>query len=393
MGKKQGNSLKPHETKSYIIEYILDNSGSAAEPTIRKHLKEKHDLEDQGTINRHLHYLENSGCIELIKPEKEGLRNKWDITTVEHLLNIKEKLKNDRLKYIKLNTHEKSLMIVLKKNGYNILTLEGIFLYVKLLLSASFFNACIDTSVKILGERAWGIYQIKNPSEFMYIQEVIDEIYNGYITRYPDLNITAKSFLSMINQMSQREPEDSTEIFMKIWEEELLGLSKDILDEMHRGTMYDDLKIYERIRDITSELLDHKLIFENELFDLLFESYLRQDILAGVASEEEIKFLKQTDGYHEQKLKEAEDIGDYSEYNDNIEWLYLYDLVQIGEVLFKYKHPSTFGNIYNENTDVVVGIMKILDQHHELPALSDEMRDLIYNSPREQALSTYKKFP
>ena len=131
----------------------------------------------------------------------------------------------------------------------------------------------------------------------------------------------------------------------------------------------------------------------DELFDLLFESYLNQDILGGVASEEEIKFWKQTDGYHKQKLKEAEDIGDYSEYNDNIGWLYLYDFIQISEVLTKYKHPSTFGNIYNDNADVVVGIMKILDQRHELPALSDEMRYLIYNSPREQALSTYKKFP
>ena len=220
----------------------------------------------------------------------------------------------------------------------------------------------------------------------------MDYIYNDYITRYPKLKIPKESFLSMIDQMSQRELEDSTEMFMKTLKE-LLDLSKETLDEMHLETMDDDIQIYERIRNVTSELFDHRSIFEEELFDLLFESYLHQDILAGVASVEEIEFLKQKDGYREQQLKEAENIGDYSEYNDNIDYRYLHDLIQIGKILFKYKHPSAFGNIYNDYEEVVSCIMKILDQRDELPALTDVMRDLIYNSPRAQASPTYIKYP
>jgi hypothetical protein len=246
------------------------------------------------------------------------------------LINIKNTFKD-----IRLNKYEKSLMIVLQKSGYDIFTFAGLFLYVKLLLSVSLFNACLGTSIKILGERAWEIYQIKNRVEFLYIEEIMDYIYNDYITRYPKLKIPKESFLSMIDQMSQRQLEDSTEMFMKTLEE-LLDLSKETLDEMHLETMDDDLQIYERIRNITSELFDHRSIFEEELFDLLFESYLHQDILAGVASVEEIEFLKQTDGYREQQLKEAENIGDYSEYNDNIDYRYLHDLIQIGKILCNY---------------------------------------------------------
>ena len=78
MVKKQGERLKPDETKSYIIKDILENIGPIGEPDIRDHLKKKYDLRDQGTINRHLHYLNDNGCIELIPSKKEGLRNKWD---------------------------------------------------------------------------------------------------------------------------------------------------------------------------------------------------------------------------------------------------------------------------------------------------------------------------
>jgi hypothetical protein len=342
MVKKQGDHLKPYETKSYIIEYILGNSGPVGEPTIRDHLKEKYDLGDQGTINKHLHYLKNIRCIELIQTEK-GLRNKWDIRKDEHLINIRNNFSD-----IQLNKYEKSLLIILQKSSYNIFSFAGLFLYIRLLLSVSFFNACLGTSIEILGERAWKIYRIKNQEEFFYIDESMGLIYYDYTTRYPKLKIPSKSFLSMIDQMSQREQEYSTEIFMKIWEEELLGLSKETLDEMHLETMDDDLKIYERIKDITSKFLDHKLIFGAILFDLLFESYLYQDILDGVASEEEINLLTQTDDYREQKLKEAEYIGNYVDYNNDIELQYLQNIIKISIVLAKYKHPSTFGIISDD---------------------------------------------
>ena len=145
-----------------------------------------------------------------------------------------------------MNKYEKSLMIVVQKSSSDIFTFAGLFLYVKLFLSVSLFNACLGTSIKILGERAWGSFsQIKNQYEILYIKEIMDYIYNDYITRYPKLKIPKEYFLSMIDQMSQRQLEDSTEMFMKTLEE-LLDLSKETLDEIRVETMDDDLQIYER---------------------------------------------------------------------------------------------------------------------------------------------------
>lgn len=369
MVKKQGDHLKPNDTKSYIIEYILGNIGPVGEPTIRDHLKAKFDLGDQGTINRHLHYLKNNGCIGLIKPEKEGWRNKWDITKTEHLINIRNKFSD-----IQLNKNEKSLMIVHKKCGYDFFTFAGLFHYVKLLLSVSFFNACLGTSINILSERVWEIYRIKNRVDFLDMDESMKCIYDDYITLHPMLKIPGESFLSMIDQMSQLEPEDSTETFMKIWEKELLGVSKETLAEMHLETMDDDLEIYKNIRDIASKLLYHKSIFKATLFDLLFESYLSQDILAGVASLEEIEFFKSTEGYHERHLRDAEDTSNYIDYINNVELMYQNDLIEIFTILTKYKHPSTLSINYNDYVDIVKDIMKILDQQHQFPGRSDKSR-------------------
>jgi hypothetical protein len=59
------------EIKSAIIEYILKSPESFSEPTIREYLKSEYNIQDHGTINKHLHKLEELGCVESVKPDKK----------------------------------------------------------------------------------------------------------------------------------------------------------------------------------------------------------------------------------------------------------------------------------------------------------------------------------
>jgi len=112
MPKKQGDRLNVGEVKSSIIYFILENVKSVGEPAIRNFLSQKYDLMDQGNINRHLHDLQKLDCIELIPPQKKGLRNYWDITKLKNLKNIRREFSE-----LRLNTHEKSINIILQEIG------------------------------------------------------------------------------------------------------------------------------------------------------------------------------------------------------------------------------------------------------------------------------------
>jgi hypothetical protein len=397
MVKKQGESLKPHETKSYIIKHILERDGHVGEPDIRDHLKKKHGLIDQGTINRHLHYLKNEGLIELL-PQSKGLRNKWDITKIEHLLNIKRKIKEERLNKIDLNKHEKSLMIVLKKNGYDIFTFKGIRFYVQLLLSSSFFNACLDTNVETLCDRAQLINAYKNPLDAQEVKETISNCYLSYKNCYPILGISIESFMSMIKQMSLREisfpekiimmenprivPKSFTEEFMKIWEEELFRTSKETLDHMHKEPMERDLRVFWEMAVAAYKLKSFNSVSEAERYDLLFEPYLYQDMLGDIASEEEISYAIEKRSIEEEfrnatgairhamvtKFWEGEsrnstvDTNDYERIESLSEHQIIRDLELESRILSRYKHPSVFGNIYDDPLTTCRGIFKFLYQ-------------------------------
>jgi len=93
MPKKQGDHLNVGEVKSSIIMFILQNVRSVGEPAIRDFLLQEYNVMNQGNINRHLHDLQKLDCIELIPPQKKGLRNYWDITKIKNLKKIQMILK------------------------------------------------------------------------------------------------------------------------------------------------------------------------------------------------------------------------------------------------------------------------------------------------------------
>lgn len=330
MARKRGD-VSESGIKADIIKFILENKESPIdESKIRGSLKK-----DQGNVNRDLHQLEELGCIELTQTIKKGHRtyNHWDITKTEHLKNIKDKFHD-----IQLNKYEKSLMIVLQKNRNSVWRVDGIKFYIKLLISPSFFNACISTNINILCERAWKIYARKNSIEIRRINNLLKMCYTLYITRYSNFKMSYESFESMMTQMSQREDIHPTEMFMKIWEEELLGLPKETLDEMHRETMKEDLKIYRYMSFVTSDIHVRDTSFKSSHFNVLFEHYLDQDSLDDVEEEEEeMEFVIET------KANEEEESGWMDATEENIalsEKRYLSDLEQVSKILYKYKHPS-----------------------------------------------------
>ena len=209
-----------------------------------------------------------------------------------------------------MNKYEKSLKIVLKKNGYDILTYAGIEFRVRLLLSSSFFNACIDTNIEILLDRTKPIYILNYPLLMQEMKDTLNECYILYVTSYRNLELSFESFKSMIMQMTQRkeisgvsprilkeksltEQKPFAERFMKIWEKELLGLPEEKSDEMHQETMGKDLRIYWSLNLATSQLKEFNLFYASNRYYLLFMHYVQQDILAGIASEDEIKYAIQ----------------------------------------------------------------------------------------------------
>jgi hypothetical protein len=172
MAKTKGDHLKHKEVKSSILEFILKNNGPVSEPVIRDHLKKKHEVMDQSTINKHMHNLQDLICIELIPP-KIGLRNYWNITTLKNLKNIRFYFED-----IKLNTCGKSLDILLTERLLTERPLKNSMRakkdFVQLFLSASFFDMCIKTDVETLYARASELYKLGELfKEEQYIKNLI----------------------------------------------------------------------------------------------------------------------------------------------------------------------------------------------------------------------------
>ena len=172
MAKTKGDHLKHKEVKSSILEFILKNNGPISEPVIRDHLKKKHEVMDQSTINKHMHNLQDLICIELIPPKK-GLRNYWNITTLKNLKNIRFYFED-----IKLNMCAKSLDILLTERLLTERPLKNSMRakksFVQLFLSASFFDMCIKTDVETLYARASELYKLGELfNEEQYIKNLI----------------------------------------------------------------------------------------------------------------------------------------------------------------------------------------------------------------------------
>jgi Fe2+ or Zn2+ uptake regulation protein len=343
------------EVKSKILEIILETRGPIKEPDIREYLSEKLGVIDQSTINKHLKYLKDNGYVEKVSPLERSRFNLWDIGKFEQLKKIRSDFKS-----IKLNEHEKAIMMVLQKNGYKINDLQGFFIYIQLLLSDSFFIACIETSMETLISRIRNIYSYKNSLRERIIKERLEESYVSYINLYPII-ISKEDYFAYISEMAGKCNEMSlSEVCMKTWEEMMLGFPTKTSDETQEGTIEDNLKIYREIEHLIELIRLHCTDYNESFFSLLFEGFFYQDSLLGVASKEEINFALETKANYEEYLKSYCSIEDY---NTSFKKVALSDLKQASLVMYDKKQPSLFDKkIYNNQDDIYKALEKYFER-------------------------------
>lgn len=224
MTKKQGGHYKWNEVKSYILKHILENKGPIREPDIRKYLKRSCEIIDQGTINRHLHDLQDSmGCIERNKTLKKGLANYWDVKTIKNLKNIRYHFPD-----IPLNNYAKSINIIFRESGLDIGSPYGIKLYARSLLSVSFFDMTMATGIENIQVRTWKMYLYGDGFEKIHhIRKLIDDFYTTYIENNLNFKMNMNEFVENIEQFSYNDDEISA----STWGEKFRGLEKEMSRE------------------------------------------------------------------------------------------------------------------------------------------------------------------
>lgn len=197
-----------------ILKFILNNDESVEEGDIRKSLGK-----DQGNMNRYLRELEELGYIEHVQIMKGRRKyNLWNITKIEHLKNIRNKLR-----WIELNHYEKSLKIVLKKFNLSINTPEGFKFYIRLFVSAFFFDVCLKIELESFYSRTWGIYLYeKGLKHNQTININLDRCYDTYIKRNPSSYISREKFHAVVE-----------EIFMNICEQKFPGWLKSMPEKTY----------------------------------------------------------------------------------------------------------------------------------------------------------------
>lgn len=184
------------EVKTSSIEFILENDGPVGEPTIRKHLQNQYNSIDQATVNKHLHGLQDLGCIESVSPLKKSRYNYWDIKS-KHFKNI-----NNKFPAIQLNTYRKSLLIIFLEFGQDMNTYDGFQFYISLMLSKSLFNACTEIGVEGLINNAYKIYRAdKDQSQLMANKDILGSV----------LDLLLEHFIKHDVMLGITNPEDAPE--------------------------------------------------------------------------------------------------------------------------------------------------------------------------------------
>jgi hypothetical protein len=200
-----GDRLPIGKVKNEIIKYILSQPGAVSGPDLKEYLRINFKLTDERNIRKHLKDLLNYRCIE--KFEKVGYDNKWNITRIKSLQNIREHFAE-----IQLNEYEKSLWVLLFEYGYkkdyNLLSYDCLKFYIRLLLYPPFFDMCVETRFKSQYSNIWELYLYNRGFEKnQKTEEYINKCYSTYIESNPNSEMGRERFREIME-----------EVFFEIWE-------------------------------------------------------------------------------------------------------------------------------------------------------------------------------
>lgn len=333
MDEKRKYHYRTGEVKAHILELILTEKFPLSEPTIRENLQKEYEGIDQSTINKHLNKLQDIGCIEKI-PTVAGTRmSYWDITNVPQLRKIREIFKE-----INLSKYEKSFLLIIQTWGYDLRSPDGLQVYLRVLISPSFFEACINIGIDI-NENAWNFY--RHSDGFGYFELIIEKqerFYTTYIKPNPRIDMGEETFRHTLAEIAHILKGESEGVVCKMLVQKLPGLSRDVYTELY---------------DIVTLMESYTNLFNQYYLGLFLVHYFNQDLLTNIASPDEIDFIRKIKNnnvaYH--KAKKSEDA-----YKIKI----LSDLKIESEIIFKYNQPSLF----SEGCKTSDEVYELLQKHY-----------------------------
>ena len=299
--KSIGAHLKHNEVKMSILEFILKNKEPVSEPSIREHLKNKHGVVDQSTINKHMHNLKDLRCIELISP-KASRRNYWDVATLENLKDIRHEFYE-----FQINKYEKSINLILMELGCGKYSPYWLRYYIQLLISASFYNTCLEFSI---GRIHQGITEIYNTGmgsdQHRRMLKLIKVCYSGYVKQNSGFKISQYELRNALIAFPWKNIFSfDNEYFLKLFEDYLPGLPKELPRIIFETKLSEIEGIPEEIPDeINAEdfvrymlntislIIEYDWDYNHSKDDLLLEHFFNHDKLHGVDSADEHYYIK-----------------------------------------------------------------------------------------------------
>lgn len=310
----RGEKLKVGEAKTAILLHILENKDSVSEPEIRKHLLEKLGMKNQGTINEHLHKLADLKCIESVTPTTKSRSNFWDITKLTHLKNIRLEFPN-----IRVNSKEKSIMIIFNERGYSLDKIENLSFYIKLFLSISLFDAFLDADINELMYKSEKIY-LKGEG---YIKT---KNYEYYINKFFKLYEKVNPEYKLPNDFNIYKRNISKEAFLKVFEESFQGITEEMINELDEA--------YNKLKELNDDMM-YKPV------QILLNHFINHDIYKDLESPDENVYFKNL----KECIRKADEIWKKEGYPEIKRWselLHLQELEVYSEIIKKYKQPSIF---------------------------------------------------
>ncbi|KKG75196.1 hypothetical protein [Methanosarcina mazei] len=129
-------------------------------------------------------------------------------------------------------------------------------------------------------------------------------------------------------------------IYKKILEEKFLEQlkNKGASIENYRETINKDLAMYKSIAELFFQMKKQLETFKTSASNLLLKHFFNHDILTGIATNEEIEFVKNIKTNHERFI----DLAKSNDTKGMIRVELLDDLKYESEIIFKYKKPSYF---------------------------------------------------
>ncbi|MHB8101074.1 MAG: hypothetical protein ACYDEF_02605 [Methanosarcina sp.] len=339
MDEKGNYHFEKNEIKINAIIFILENEGKISESDILAKFKEKDRFKEinQSTVNRHLKSLFELGCIEKLSNVTKNRSNYWDISKIEQLKNIRREFPNIGREFPdkRINSYERSIMIVFNERGYDINKMEGLGFFIELLLSASLFDAFLDEDYYGLRKKAMKIY-LKGEG---YIKTVnYEHHFENFLKMSEEVNPGYK--ISPFFEIYQRHL--SKEVFFKLFEDFQIKT-----DEMIKE-LEEAYKIYKKI--------DEDLDIKPD--NILLEHFINHDIFKELESPDERRFFTDSKECRSKAFKIwKEEDPSFKNVDRYIELINLEELKVYSEIIQKYKKPSMF--YLSENPDTIFDMLKI----------------------------------